>query len=55
MNDYNGFLEDPAWTVYDLDEEQYAAFQASAEKLWEGARKDCDPAILDALMAGKEA
>ncbi len=28
--------------------------KASADKLWEGARKDCDPAILDALTAGKE-
>ena len=52
--EYQQYVEDPRWTVYELDDEQYAAFQASAEKLWESARDDCDPAILDALMAGKE-
>ena len=54
LAEYQQYVEDPRWTVYELNEEQYEVFSASAEKLWEGARKDCDPAILEALMAGKE-
>lgn len=54
LAEYQQYVEDPRWTVYDLNEEQYEVFQASAEKLWEGASKDCDPAILEALNAGKE-
>lgn len=50
---YEELLNDSRWTVYDLSDEQYAAFQASADKLWDSARADCDPAILDALLAGK--
>lgn len=54
LSEYQQYVEDPRWTVYELNDEQYAVFQASADKLWEGARNDCDPAILEALMAGKE-
>ena len=54
LAEYEQYVNDERWTVYELSDEQYEVFQASAEKLWEGARKDCDPAILDALTAGKE-
>ena len=54
LAEYQQYVDDPRWTVYDLSEEQYEVFTASAEKLWEGARNDCDPAILEALTAGKE-
>jgi len=50
---YQELLSDSRWTIYELDDEQYAAFQASADKLWESARADCDGSILDALLAGK--
>lgn len=54
LAEYQQYVDDPRWTVYELNDEQYAVFQASAEKLLEGARNDCDPAILDALFSGKE-
>jgi TRAP-type C4-dicarboxylate transport system substrate-binding protein len=54
LAEYEQYVNDERWTVYELSDEQYEVFQASAEKLWEGARNDCDPAILDALTAGKE-
>ena len=55
LAEYEQYVNDERWTVYELSDEQKEVFQASADKLWEGARKDCDPAILDALTAGKDA